>query len=358
MEGQEAPVVLVTGSSGFIGSALCARLGPRFRVIGLDKETANTSEATLEVDLSSDQSVADVLNEVRARVGTRIASVVHLAAYYDFSGEPSPLYDEVTVRGTARLLAGLRDFDCDQFVFSSTMLVHAPTVPGAPIDEDSPLDPKWAYPKSKVDAEKLISDFPGGFRRVLLRIAGVYDDRCHSIPIAQQIKRIHERSLLAKAFPGDITHGQSFLHLDDLIDALVRVIDRRLALPTPQTFLLGEPETVSYDELQRTISKLIHGEEIETRRIPKPIAKAGTWVQEVFPGEAFIKPWMIDLADDHYELDIGRAHAALEWFPRRNLRESIGRIVRALLTDPEGWYRENHLGEPPKVIEPAPPPAP
>ena len=40
-------------------------------------------------------------------------------------GEPSPKYEEVTVRGTERLLRGLKDFDVGQFVFSSTMIVHA-----------------------------------------------------------------------------------------------------------------------------------------------------------------------------------------------------------------------------------------
>ena len=29
--------------------------------------------------------------------------------------------------------------------------------------------------------------------------------------------------------------------------------------------------------------------------------------EDVLDQDAFVKPWMIDLADDHYELDIGRA---------------------------------------------------
>ena len=41
---------------------------------------------------------------VRERFGTRIASVIHLAAYYDFSGEPSEKYETITVQGTERLL--------------------------------------------------------------------------------------------------------------------------------------------------------------------------------------------------------------------------------------------------------------
>jgi nucleoside-diphosphate-sugar epimerase len=72
--------------------------------------------------------------------GEQIASVVHLAAYYDFSGEPSPKYDEVTVRGTERLLRAFQAFHIEQFIFSSTMLVHAPSEPGQRINEYWPIE--------------------------------------------------------------------------------------------------------------------------------------------------------------------------------------------------------------------------
>lgn len=51
--------------------------------------------------MESDESVQTALKRVRYAYGERIASVIHLAAYYDFSGEPSPKYESVTVRGTA-----------------------------------------------------------------------------------------------------------------------------------------------------------------------------------------------------------------------------------------------------------------
>ena len=44
------------------------------------------------------------LARIRAGHGKRIAAVVHLAGYYDLSGDPDPKYHEVTVRGTERLL--------------------------------------------------------------------------------------------------------------------------------------------------------------------------------------------------------------------------------------------------------------
>lgn len=351
---QAQPLVLITGSSGLIGSALIRAMGDRYRIVGLDREVSPHPPVNAEcvcVDLTSDESVHEAMQRVEYAYGMQIASVVHLAAYYDFSGEPSPLYEQVTVRGTQRLLRELHRFDVGQFIFSSTMLVHAPCQPGERINEDWPMEPKWDYPKSKVETEKLIDRERGEIPGVILRIAGVYDDRCHSIPIAHQIQRIYERKLIGRVFPGDVTHGQAFAHLDDLIAAILATIERRDSLPDWAVMLIGEDTTLSFDQLQRMISNLVHGEEWETTQVAKPIAQTGAWLQDVMPGEEpFIKPWMIDLADDHYELDITRAERLLGWRPRQSLAETLPKMVASLRNDPLAFYRANKL-EPPNWLE-------
>jgi nucleoside-diphosphate-sugar epimerase len=253
------------------------------------------------------------------------------------------------VGGTGRLLRLLRDrgFQVEQFVFSSTMLVHRPAEPGEYINEDWPLGPNWAYPESKVRTEKLIREKRGDIPAVLLRIAGVYDDGCHSIPLAHQIQRIYEREFTSRVYSGSASHGQSFVHLDDLVDAIEITIERRAALPSELPVLLGEPEPLSYDELQHTMARLIHGDHWETLEVPgpvSPLAKAGAWVMEKLPGaDPFIKPWMIDRANDHYALDITRARTLLGWEPKRSLRETLPKMIAALKADPLAWYRENDL---------------
>lgn len=78
----------------------------------------------------------------RERHGSRIGSVVHLAAYFDSTGEEHPPYQSVNVEGTRRLLLTVQAFDVEQFVSSSTMLVHAACRPGERIDENQPVEPK------------------------------------------------------------------------------------------------------------------------------------------------------------------------------------------------------------------------
>src|SRR5690606_543626 len=133
------------------------------------------------------------------------------------------------------------------------MLVHKPTRPRRPISEDDPLEARWDYPQSKIDSENIIHQHRGQIPAVLLRIAGVYTDDCDSIPLANQVQRIRERRLTGRIFPGDIARGQAFVHLDDLVDAFARTVERRRDLPAEIPILIGEPETFSYDQLQRRI---------------------------------------------------------------------------------------------------------
>ena len=343
-----AGVVLLTGASGFIGSALIGILGQRYTVVALDRPGPPAPAApAVEIgfDLASDEGVERALAEVRERFGARIASVIHLAAYYDVSGVPNPLYDEVTVQGTRRLIDALQPFEIEQFVFASTMLIHQPTdSPEKRIAEDSPVAPRWPYPESKIRTELLLRERRGRIPVVFLRIAGVYEDEGRSPFLAEQIARIHEHRLTSHFYPGMLCAAQSFVHRDDLADAVARVVDRRHDLPKELPLLIGEPDAPGYGEIQDIVGEALHGEEWKTLRIPSALAKAGVVLQtEALGDDSFIRPWMVDASNDHYILDIDRARALLGWEPKHRLRDTLPAMVAALKRDPQAWYKANKL---------------
>lgn len=345
------PVVVITGSAGLIGARLAETLAPHYQVVGLDvkqPEGGLTGADFFECDMTKDQSVSRALAVVGKKYGNRLASVLHLAAHYDFSGASSPLYRTLTVEGTRRLLRSLREFTVEQFVFSSTLLVMQPVEDKSEvITEQSPVeaeDETWDYPRSKLETERVIRQERGGIPTVILRIAGVYDEDCRSIPIAQQISRIYEKKLESYFFPGDADHGQAFVHLEDLIDCFRKVVELRPELGPSEVFLIAEPDVMSYAELQEQIGELLHGEEWPAIRIPKVVAKAGAWAQENILGrETFIKPWMVDLADTHYPVEIERARKRLGWDPRHRLRDTLSKMIGSLKQDPQKWYAMNKL---------------
>lgn len=361
------PVVLITGSEGRLGRAIAAVLGDRYTVVGFERKCGQTPDC-IETDITAADALAAACESLRARHGSHLAAVIHLAAFYDFSGAEDPRYDEVNVQGTRRLLQALRGFDVEQFIYASTMLVHAPTTPGVPIDEYAELAPKWPYPQSKLRAEETVHAERDRIPAVILRIAGVYTDDCEVPSLAYQIQRIYERQMLGHVFPGDASHGQAFVHIDDVASAFRLAVEARRRLPGDATLLIGEPATESYESLQNLVGRLLHGERWATRRIPKPVAATGAWAQDVMEDiipdaidqgvEPFIKPFMVWLADDHYELDVSRAEALLGWRPQRSLRSTLPTMIGRLKQNPAAWYRRNHIPLPLWLEELAEQPAP
>ncbi len=99
-------VVIVTGSSGMIGSALIHKLAEKYH-IGFDHDGFPFPPVEAEcvsVDLTSDDRIDFAFKRIRYAYGNKIASVVHLAAYYDFLGEPSDFYDKVSEKCISKKL--------------------------------------------------------------------------------------------------------------------------------------------------------------------------------------------------------------------------------------------------------------
>lgn len=356
---RERPLLLVTGSTGVIGSRLVEALGKQYEVVGLDLHCAGAEHRCIEADLTDDGSLAAALETLAGEYGRRIAAVLHLAAYYDMSGEDHPLYHRLNVEGTHRLLRALRrDFEVELFIYASTMLVHAPTAPGVPITEESALLGKWAYPASKVAAEAAVREEHGEVPAVLLRIAGLYTDDCGSPFLAHQIQRLYERRVTASLYAGDTSHGQSYIHIDDLLALCARLVERRERFEGVTPLLAGEPEVMGYQAIQNRLAELLHGAEgWPTYRLPPRAAAAGAWLQRhtepVVPDaldqgeQPFIRPFMARLAEDHYELDTTRALTLLDWRPQHQLRQVLPSMVEALKVDPPGWYARHKLTPPP-----------
>jgi nucleoside-diphosphate-sugar epimerase len=117
-------IVVITGAAGNIGQYVATELRNDHTIVGLDVEGKKADFPLIDVDLSSGQSVNAALEKIRDTYGDKIAAVIHLAAYFDFTGEDNPLYKKVNVDGTRNLLRALQNFEVERFIYSGTMLVH------------------------------------------------------------------------------------------------------------------------------------------------------------------------------------------------------------------------------------------
>lgn len=350
------PIVLITGSNGRLGKVIRNRLSENYTIVGIDNESAEkvNQENYYQIDIANEESIREKLKEIKERYGNDFASIIHLAAYYSFGDQEWKKYKKITIEGTRKLLASLSNgFIVRQFIFSSTLLVYKPIPLGERITENSPFKGTWEYPKSKIITENILFEKNEHIPIAIVRIAGCYDDNCHSIPLSNQIKMVYEKDFRRRFFPGNIEHGAPFLHLDDLAEAIFSMVEKRDQLPHEVVLNMGESKTYSYKTIQQRLESLINNQEIKIYPIPKTLAKLVSWIENHIPffPKPFIKPWMIDIADDHLELDISLAKGLLDWEPKRSLYDTLPIMVKNLKDDPLKWYQEQKLRIP-KILQP------
>jgi len=103
------PRVIVTGGSGFLGRRLVGSLLARARVVGIDRRPRaeayvpdHENMSWFQIDLGDAAAVEETFAEIRA--AGRVDAFIHLAAYYDFTGEEDPEYERTNVAGLGHVL--------------------------------------------------------------------------------------------------------------------------------------------------------------------------------------------------------------------------------------------------------------
>lgn len=145
--------ILVTGSSGYIGSRLAERLQETgHTVVGVDRD-AEGGPKNLHRFVQGDLANADV----RARALDGVDAVMHLAAAKDDWGISDETFFFENLEVTQRLIADARERDIHDWVFYSSVAAIGPG--DEPRTEDSPLRPEGAYGASKAEAESLFEEY-------------------------------------------------------------------------------------------------------------------------------------------------------------------------------------------------------
>lgn len=168
-EADDGRIVLITGASGFIGSAHIQRLADRYTLVGLDWPGGAYPSAlahAIELDLGSNEPVREALEKVRSEFGGRIASVIHLAGILRHlrRAEPALRQDHRPGHAPADRRTSRSNSSCWP---PPRWCTGRRTCRTRGSTRDGLIDPKWAYPESKVKAEQLLRDRHGDVPVVL-----------------------------------------------------------------------------------------------------------------------------------------------------------------------------------------------
>jgi len=160
--------VIVTGGSGFIGTALVSAL----RAAGHEATNLDVSEVRdpataawrADVDIMDRRGIEDAFARLRPE------AVCHLAARTDIDGKSLDDYRVNTI-GTANVLHAARAAGARRLLFASTQLVNPlGRVPANELD----VRPPNAYGASKVEAERIVRSAPKGIEWTIARPTSIW----------------------------------------------------------------------------------------------------------------------------------------------------------------------------------------
>jgi nucleoside-diphosphate-sugar epimerase len=163
--------VVITGGAGFLGRRLAKELLSRSRLIGLSGEPEPIDELVLFDMAVSDPAfddrrvrsvVGDIADaaEVRALIGSRTASVFHLAAVVSAGAEADfDLGYRINLDGTRSLLEACRALPKPiRFVFASSVATYGGEIPETVTDATAQT-PETSYGAQKTIGELLVNDY-------------------------------------------------------------------------------------------------------------------------------------------------------------------------------------------------------
>jgi dihydroflavonol-4-reductase len=319
---------LVTGASGFVGSAVARTLtgegfrvramvrpdSPRFHLNGLDLEFS-------EGDLRDAGSIR------RAMAGVRY--VFHVAADYRLWARDKREIYAANVDGTRNLMQEALRAGVERVVHTSSVATLG--LKNIPADETSPLSEEQgigAYKRSKIAAERLVEVM---IARDKLPAVIVNP----STPIGpRDVKptptgRIIVEAALGK-IPAFVDTGLNLVHVDDIADGHIAALKQGVI---GERYILGGTNVLFADMLA-DIARMV-GHKPPTMRIPHnvamPVAYAAEAMAWVTGREPFATVDGIRMAKHHMFFTAAKAERELGFRPRPYL---LG------LEDAISWFRQ------------------
>ncbi len=287
---------LITGASGFIGSALAAHL----RAIGQDVVAWPRSH---DFDLTNTSNFSGWVDALKL-----VDTVIHLAGLaHQPQGGDDERYFRINRDGTLRLAAAARAAGVKRFIFLSSAKVFGEG--GArPYRASTAPRPEGAYAESKWQAEQqLRADFGSAMELVILRPPLVYAR--HAKANFAALMRL-ARLPVPLPFAG-VDNRRSLIGLDNLIDLIARCVTSPAA--AGQTLLCADARSYSLADLIAAMRRA-RGRPPHLFRLPAPIFG----LLKIGLGAAASARLFGD-----FEIDSSETHRLLGWQPPFSMDEIL-----------------------------------
>lgn len=336
---------LITGGSGFIGSALIKFLikNTRCEILNIDKLTyASSSDSLLDISQNSNYSFikADICN--KELISKHIFDfkpnvVMHLAAesHVDRSIDTPSEFINTNILGTSILLECFREYWVNSsrknkneffcFHHISTDEVYGSLDAGGKFKEDTAYDPSSPYSASKASADHLVRAWNKTYKlpTIITNCSNNYGP--FQFP-EKLIPTLILNALEGKKLPiyGDGSQVRDWLYVEDHVAALYKVVTKG---KTGETYNIGGNSELKNIEVANIICEILDNLIPESKKpleIKKKSFKSLITFVEDRPGH-----------DKRYAIDINKIKKDLGWEPTFNFKDGMHKTVE--------WYLNNKV---------------
>lgn len=331
--------VLVTGASGFIGSAVArALIADGYRVRALC-EPGRSDGNLAGVDV--ERVVGDVRDPATLdRVVEGVTTLFHLAAVYRFWAADPNLFYDVNIGGTLNVIRAAERAGCRRFVYTSTVGTIGVAEQGQPASEDSLVHFEHLfghYKRSKYLAEhEVLRAGAAGLPVVLVHPTFPVGERDNApTPTGRTIVEF-----LNGRIPAYVDTALNVVHVDDV--ARGHVLAAQRGAPG-RSYVLGG-ENMSLRDMLSTLADVCGLPAPRVRLSPAvvlPLVRSAEWFQStMLKREPTLPSEPVRMATTRMEYDTSRARTELG-YTSMPARDALERAAR--------WFVDNGFVKPAQV---------
>lgn len=354
MPHSDLQTMIITGASGFVGRHLVEACKDNYKIYAFarrsQQEVGVERHANVKwilVDIADTERLAEVFQEIRKEGGADY--LVHLAAYFDFGNEPNVAYERTNVQGTRNILEESHSLLVKRFIFASSIVVTVFPQKGEILNERSPADADFPYAVTKAACEQMIMEYSNKFPCSIVRFAAIFSDWCEYGPLYKFMDTWFGEGYMARILGGRGKSAVPYIHINSLIDLLLKIIEKTDELPELDTYIASPDRATNHEELFNLATRLHYGEARVPFHMPKFMARIGVyardWIGRAIGRRPFERPWMMQYIDKRMDVDASYTRMALDWDikPRYLLTRRLLYMVEHLKTYPVEWHTRNAL---------------
>ncbi len=344
---QRLPSIIITGASGFIGRHLLDDLAMDHRIFAIARRSPQECKAPvhpniawIRADVGDQESISRAFREITTAGGADY--LIHLAAYYDFTGDENAEYKRTNIDGTNNVLDLAETLNLKLFIFGSSVAACSYPPEGDFVTEESPADGPHIYSRTKRDGEALVLNRLSSMPSCIVRFGAVFSDWCEYPPLYALFQTWLGPSWRSRFLAGKGVSALPYVHIRDIVSFFRKLLHRIDRVNAGKILLASTNNATDHKTIFEVVTQSFLGKSRRPIFVPRWMTGFGIYLMNLF-SKPFERPWMWRYIDRKLLVDNKSTSEILDWTPSTRLRieNRLPFLVERFKSEPFAWQSRN-----------------